>query len=104
MRRLGFRCLKTGKPFGFTLAELLIALLILGVVATFTIPKVLQSQANSQKKAVFRETLAVVAQLTEARAKNGGQFANATEMQNYFKDNLNYVKRCPANPQAEGCW
>jgi len=39
----------------FTLAELLIALVILGVIATFTIPKVLQAQADQQARAVVLE-------------------------------------------------
>ncbi len=49
--------------FGFTLAELLIALAILGVIVTFTIPKILNSQTNNQKKAVFKETIAALNQL-----------------------------------------
>ena len=45
---------------GFTLAELLIALVILGVIATFTIPKVLQSQQSSQWNATAKETVSMV--------------------------------------------
>lgn len=89
---------------GFTLAELLIALLILGVVATFTIPKILQSNANSQRKAVFRETLATLADMTHQRAQGDQNFASIAEVKTWFSQNLNYVKRCPANPTAEGCW
>ncbi len=48
------------KP-GFTLAELLIALAILGVIATFTIPKLLQAQQNQQKIANAKETAAMIA-------------------------------------------
>ena len=45
---------------GFTLAELLIALVILGIMATFTIPKVLQSQTNEKRIAISKETIALV--------------------------------------------
>jgi prepilin-type N-terminal cleavage/methylation domain-containing protein len=41
---------------GFTLAELLIALAILGVIATFTIPKILTATGTAQIKAVAKET------------------------------------------------
>jgi prepilin-type N-terminal cleavage/methylation domain-containing protein len=44
----------------FTLAELLIALGILGVIATFTIPKVLMAQQSGQKKAVAKEAAAMI--------------------------------------------
>lgn len=43
------------KAVGFTLAELLIALGILGVIATFTIPKVLQTQQDVKFKAIIKE-------------------------------------------------
>lgn len=42
----------------FTLAELLIALSILGVIATFTIPKVLQSQQDGRWKSIAKEAAA----------------------------------------------
>ena len=45
---------------GFTLSELLIALTILGVIATFTIPKVLSSQQNSQFNAVGKEVISMI--------------------------------------------
>ncbi len=47
---------------GFTLAELLISLAILGVIATFTIPKILISQQNSQNVAKAKEAVAMVSE------------------------------------------
>ncbi len=48
------------KNKGFTLAELLSALAILGVIATFTIPKVLQGSQNGQKLAITKEIAASI--------------------------------------------
>ena len=45
---------------GFTLAELLISLAILGVIATFTIPKILNSSASGQNAAVAKEVASMV--------------------------------------------
>lgn len=46
--------------FGFTLVELLIALAILGVIATFTIPKILTAQQNERNEAIAKETAAMI--------------------------------------------
>jgi prepilin-type N-terminal cleavage/methylation domain-containing protein len=46
---------------GFTLAELLIALAILGVIATFTIPKIINSQQNGSYNAIAKEVAAMLA-------------------------------------------
>lgn len=46
---------------GFTLAELLISLAILGEIATFTIPKILNAQQNGQNVAIAKEAAGTVA-------------------------------------------
>ncbi len=48
------------KRFGFTLAELLIALAILGVIATFSIPKILNGTQNSKNNAIVKEAASMV--------------------------------------------
>jgi prepilin-type N-terminal cleavage/methylation domain-containing protein len=45
---------------GFTLAELLIALSILGIIAVFTAPKLLQTQQNTQQAAIGKEVAASI--------------------------------------------
>lgn len=52
--------LKKARYKGFTLAELLIALGILGVIATFTIPKVLNASQSSQNTAIAKEAASMV--------------------------------------------
>jgi prepilin-type N-terminal cleavage/methylation domain-containing protein len=45
---------------GFTLAELLLVLACLGVIAAFTIPKVLQSQQDTKFKSIAKEAAGTV--------------------------------------------
>jgi prepilin-type N-terminal cleavage/methylation domain-containing protein len=74
---------------GFTLAELLIALAILGVIATFTIPKILSAQQNSSNNAIAKEALsAVSAAFQQYSIQNG--LSSSTSV-NAITQYLNYV-------------
>jgi len=75
---------------GFTLAELLIALAILGVIATFTIPKVLQSQQFAKSKSTAKEAAAAIADAFQ-RAKSNATI-NGTDNFSVLTSYLNYVK------------
>lgn len=58
---------------GFTLSELLIALAILGLIATFTIPKVLTSVGEKGNLSVAKEAMASITQAYDAiRSENNG--------------------------------
>jgi prepilin-type N-terminal cleavage/methylation domain-containing protein len=76
--------------FGFTLAELLIALAILGVIAAFTIPKVLQSQQDGRYKAIAQESVASVSDAFQ-RYKQANTVTSATSITDLLPY-LNYVK------------
>lgn len=56
----------TTKTKGFTLAELLISLAVLGVIATFTIPKVLQGGQNSEWNASAKEVAGTISAAYDA--------------------------------------
>jgi len=81
---------------GFTLAELLIALLILGVIATFTIPKILYSSRQEQKTAVFKEIISTISSLAYT--------ANMLRDTTYVPNHINAVKVCDTNAATQGCW
>jgi prepilin-type N-terminal cleavage/methylation domain-containing protein len=75
---------------GFTIAELLIALMIIAEIATFTIPKVITSQQSTQRNAVMRETAGMLsAALSQARL-NGTLTSSSrlSDLSPYF----NYLK------------
>lgn len=88
-------------PRGFTLAELLISLAILGVIATFAIPKVLSSQQDGQRVALVRETFAALSEATYLGILSG-ELSDANEI-TYYQQKLNAVRIC-TDAQAEGCW
>jgi prepilin-type N-terminal cleavage/methylation domain-containing protein len=80
---------KSGFKPGFTLAELLIALAILGVIATFTIPKVLVAQQNGQNLAKAKEVAGMVAGAFQA-AVQAGTISSSTKPSD-LAQYINYV-------------
>ena len=78
------------KNKGFTLAELLIALAILGVIATFTIPKVLTSSTNGQMTAIAKEVAGMISGAQQAKTQVAS--IASTEGPNDLTSYMNYVK------------
>ncbi len=87
--------------FGFTLAELMVAVLILGVVITFTVPKVLQSQQDKRLEAVRKETYAALADLIYQGVMKDE--ITASNYHTYVRDHFNAAKICPTHVLNEGC-
>lgn len=93
------KAVKTGFK-GFTLSELLVALAILGVIATFTIPKVLQSQQDNSKKAIAKEAAAMVSEAF-VLYKQENTLTSSFEPR-MLKKYLNYVKEETAGQLVDG--
>ncbi len=104
----------------FTLAEMLISLSIIGVIAALTVPAVVnnsQKRANAAllKKAVVKLDEVVEFSIAESRfqpypkcfysrTNNGDrQFSQCAELYNFMKENLRVSKICNDNGVAKGC-
>ena len=75
---------------GFTLAELLVSLLIVGEIAAFSIPKIINAQQNTLYNAKAKEALSSV-----AAAYNAYKMSNTVSVNTRFGDltsYLNYIK------------
>ena len=80
---------------GFTLAELLIALAILGVIATFTIPKILSAQQNQKFNSIGKETAGTISEALQ-KAKLRGEI-NSSSSFDALTPYLNYVRIEPSS-------
>jgi prepilin-type N-terminal cleavage/methylation domain-containing protein len=83
---------------GFTLSELLVSIAVLGFIATFTIPKVLQGFTTQREKAVLKETYASVTSLLVEATQT--TTVNGSVASEWFEKRLQYVALCPWNQPA----
>lgn len=82
------------KGLGFTLLEVQVALLQLGTVATFAIPKVLNSTMQTRNNAITKETMGALSGVLMLYKYERGNVSLATDFPQlvpYLKLHRNYV-------------
>lgn len=94
--------MKHQKNRGFSLAEVLIALTLLGVIAAFTIPKLITSSANNNNRAVLRDDVNVVADIINTAVNNSQvtEYSSDTSIINALTRSINSLRTC--NPETAG--
>ncbi len=88
---------------GFTLAELQVAMLILAIILTYTIPKVLASQQVSYRKTIFKELYGIFSGVFyEGHLRNQNSISSDS-WGTYMQGKVNAIKVCD-DANADGCW
>lgn len=102
---------KTKTEYAFTLSEVLITLMIIGVIAAMTIPTVMQQIQDREFIAAWKNTYSELNQATISIInENGGNLENActTDTSNCIKElYLKYyktIKSCQSGESAGNCW
>lgn len=102
---------KSLKLFGFTLAEILITIGIIGVVAAITIPILLNNIQNYQYKVAYKKSYSVLSQaLNNANADNAMEAPSGSSdiaHLNNFKTLMSYIKTqktCYDQTDNSECW
>lgn len=96
---------KDSKSLGFTLAEVLVTMAVLGIIASMTIPSLMKSYQKQQWIAGYKQTFSIINQATRMiMADNGGTLLGAwegnEEMMNAYIPYLKIVKQCGPHPPA----
>jgi prepilin-type N-terminal cleavage/methylation domain-containing protein len=84
------------KERGFSLAEVVISLAVLGLIASLTLPSLFMSMDRAKKRAVFKEAFQAISEAAHAATLEGGG-------NRMLIDKLNGAKVCLNNAFTEGC-
>ncbi len=86
----------TSTKKAFTLTELLVGLVLLGLIASFAVPYIVISAERIQKRALFKEAYHALAEATHATMLEGGRNWEIITK-------LNPQKICMENARTQGC-
>jgi prepilin-type N-terminal cleavage/methylation domain-containing protein len=97
---------------GFTLAEVLITLMIIGVIASITIPGLINDVQNQQYKVAWKKAFAEFSQASlRMMSDNGGTleglFSDTNDGVNHYAAYFSVIKSCNPNqgtPAEGNCW
>ncbi|MBR6163428.1 type II secretion system protein, partial [bacterium] len=96
---------RRGNELGFTLAEVLITLVIIGVIAAITVPTLMNNTNNQEYVSKLKKAYSTLAQATNLiiaeegtpKASVGGWTKDNDEMYNLYKKHLLNSKDCGPN-------
>lgn len=112
-QKFNIKCIKPLKNFistsGFTLAEVLITLGIIGVVAAITIPTLLNNMNKRDNYVALQKALSMVSEAaTHIRSENGNSMASLAtthlEFANLFKPYMRVTNFCENETDSENCY
>ncbi|MDD3150942.1 MAG: prepilin-type N-terminal cleavage/methylation domain-containing protein [Candidatus Gastranaerophilales bacterium] len=98
------------KKSGFTLAETLIVIAIIGIIASIVTPMLFGTTSDAELKAAWKKQYADLSQATQLiMVDNGGSLVRASQNSNSFRNlyesHFNYIKICNENKQEQDeCW
>jgi len=100
---------KIKNRLAFTLAEVLITLLIIGIVASMVIPNLINDSNNAELKVAGKKVYSTLCDAARmVRTDRGGTiapgFTSSDDFKNTFIPYLNVAKSCPAGHYLGNCW
>ena len=91
--------------YAFTLAEVLVVLVVVGVVSGLAIPSLVKNLKNKDAVVRLKKTYSILSQATKQIILEEGSVINwvtsSENIYNLYKKHLRNVKECK---QEEGCW
>jgi len=106
-------CTKNKRFVAFTLAEVLMVLLVIGTVASIVVPPIINETQDAELKTAWKKEFGILANATKLIVNdNGGSLVNVFSFNNnsgkhivyFYKPYLNYLKFCTSSQLPGNCW
>ncbi|MDD3149711.1 MAG: prepilin-type N-terminal cleavage/methylation domain-containing protein [Candidatus Gastranaerophilales bacterium] len=96
------------KNLGFTLAETLIVIAIIGIIASIVTPMLFGTTSDAELKSKWKKIYGDLSQATQLVMHNNGgsisgAFTDGNSFRNAYSNHFNIIKFCKIS-DAEGCW
>lgn len=93
----------------FTLAEILITLGIIGIVAAISIPALINNTNDAQYKTLYKKAYSTIYSAytlitSESSGTINGTFSNSNEFRDLFLQKMPYIKKCDVGLIQGDCW
>lgn len=92
------------KRKGFTLAEVLITLGIIGVVAALTIPTLMKNTQDQEFKSAWKKQYSTLEQASKLYLQENSTFLGVTDYSDALQPYLKTIQYCGTHASTEGCW
>lgn len=95
--------------FAFTLAEVLITLGIIGIIAAMVVPTLINNVQTAQYQNAWKKAYSNFNQAFNLiKNENGGTikgaFTTANDFRDLFSEKMAYIKKCDSTESQGGCW
>ncbi len=91
------------KERGFSLAEIVVTLMIIGVIAAMTLPSLRQTAEEREKVAQVKKAYSILTQATERAEQDNGPIKtwDSSKLNEIYKPYFNIAQECPP---GKGCF
>jgi type II secretory pathway pseudopilin PulG len=94
---------KNAHHTGITLAEVIISMAVIAIIATFNVQKIMTITEAKNRLVIVKDTLSTINGMVFS-GMQAGSIRDVDTLKSYILANMNGVKTCDTSIATQGCW